>query len=146
MIKRRLGLMCIAVAVASGSTALAQTVPLMPGYYEVMTTLMPSGTQDSRDRCVTAEHLVEPEGVFNYAFAWKKYQPIPGQKVLNYSVQGGKISYDVETSMTMTHVEGTLSNSEFSIVRHTNSKSGKGGMPMSLKLDGKRTKDCRGGG
>ncbi|MCS6292446.1 MAG: hypothetical protein H8J66_05175, partial [Nitrospira sp.] len=65
-------------------------------------------------------------------------------KVLNYSAQGGKISYDVDTTASTIHVEGSASSTEFSVVRNAKSKSGKG-MPMTMKLDGKRTGDCRKG-
>ena len=141
MLKRRLVFLCMGAVIASASMVLAETVPLTPGHYDVMVSGMPGGGSESRDRCVTAEHLVDPEGVFAYAFV-RKYEPLPGRKVLNYSAQGGKISYDVETSMAMTHVEGTASSSEFSVVRDTKSKSGKG-MPMTMKLDGKRAGKCR---
>lgn len=123
--------------------ALAESVPLTPGHYDVTVSGMPGGESESRDRCVTAEHLVDPEAVFAYAFA-RKYTPLPGRKVLNYSAQGGKISYDVDTTASTIHVEGSASSTEFSVVRNAKSKSGKG-MPMTMKLDGKRTGDCRKG-
>jgi hypothetical protein len=128
----------------SGGTALAETlVPLSPGFYEVSTTMTPGDRSASTDRCVTAEHLVDPEGVFMYVFS-KKYTPIRGTKVINYSVQGGKISYDVDTSLATVHVEGTVSDTEFSVVRDAKSKSGRG-IPMQMKLVGKRTRDCKKG-
>lgn len=135
---------CWLVVVALGvSTALAETVPLMPGHYQVTVSGAPGGGSELRDRCVTTAHLADPDSVFNYAFA-RKYQPLPDRKVLNYSAQGGRLRYDVETSFTLTHVEGTVSGSEFSVVRTTTSKSGKG-LPVTMKLDGTRTGDCRKG-
>lgn len=124
-----------AVLAAWAGPAPAETVPLTPGYYEVVVSGAPGG--------VTAEHVADPDSVFNYAFA-KPYKPFPDHKVINYAAQGGAISYDVETSFTTTHVEGTMSSSEFSIVRTTKAKSGKG-TAVTMKLDGKRTRDCHKG-
>ncbi|MGC4097269.1 MAG: hypothetical protein QM706_09150 [Nitrospira sp.] len=123
--------------------ALAEMVPLTPGYYEVVVSGSPGGGTQTRKRCVTTEHVADPDSVFNYAFA-KPYKPFPGHHVVNNASQGDTISYDVETSFTTTHVEGTVSSSEFSIVRTTKAKSGKG-TPVMMKLDGKRTRDCHKG-
>lgn len=141
--KISLQLCVLASGIIWGSMALAETVPLTPGHYDVSVAGAPGGGSESRNRCVTTEHLADPDSLFNYAFA-RKYQPLPDRKVTNYSMQGGKLSYDVETSFTLTHVKGTASNSEFSIVRTTTSKSGKGS-PVTMKLDGTRTGDCRRG-
>ena len=137
------GVAGVAVLSLWGAMAQAQTVSLTPGHYDVTATMSPGGGSDPRDRCVTTKHLVSPEAVFNYAFM-REYTPLPGHKVINFSSQGGKFSYDVDTAVSIIHVEGTASSTEFSVVRNVKSKSGKG-MPMSIKLDGKRTGDCRKG-
>ncbi|UVT15047.1 MAG: hypothetical protein H8K04_14630 [Nitrospira sp.] len=137
------GLATTAVLAFWTGPAPAETAPLTPGYYEVVVSGAPGGGTQTRKRCVTVEHVADPDSVFNYAFA-KPYKPFPDHKVINYASQGGAISYDVETSFTTTHVEGTVSSSEFSIVRTTKAKSGKS-TAVTMKLDGKRTRDCHKG-
>lgn len=87
--KGLLVLSLIVGAAALASTALAETVPRTPGHDDVMVSGMPGGESESRDRCVTAEHLADPDSMFSYAFA-RKYQPLPGRKVVNYSEQGAR--------------------------------------------------------
>ncbi len=134
------GLAVLSIWAATGSAE--TTVPLTPGHYEVTVHGMPGGKVELRPRCVTAEHLADPEAVFTYAFQ-KKYRPLPNHKVMNFSAQGGKISYDVETPTSMRHVEGTLTSTTFSVDRTAKSTAGKGA-PLDIKLVGKRTGDCKG--
>lgn len=140
---------CLVLGIVMGMVlwalgALAESLPLTPGYYAVAAKMSTSDKPESRDRCVTPEHLTSPEAVLNYAFA-KKFTPLPDHKVLNYSVQGGKLSYDVDTPHSLIHVEGTVSATEFSVVRGNKSKSGKTlPMPITLTLTGKRTGECNG--
>jgi len=121
----------------------ADSFPLTPGYYDVMVTGGPGGGAETRHRCVTADHLADPDSVLNYAFA-KKYKPFPGVRVSNFSVQGGKLSYDVDTPSSTVHVDGTVSATEFSVQRHAKSKKAGTAVP-TLQLDGKRMRDCRHG-
>lgn len=124
--------------------ALAESLPLTPGFYDVTATMSVSGKPEHRDRCVTPDHVTSPEAVLNYAFA-RKFTPLPDHKVVNYSVQGEHLSYDVETPHSLIHVEGTMSTTEFSVVRTNKSKSGKTlPVPITLTLTGKRTGDCKG--
>ena len=126
------------------TAVLAEPLPLTPGYYAVTAKYSTSNGQESRDRCVTPDHVTSPEAVLNYAFA-KKVTPIPGHTIKNYSLQGEKLSYDVDTPFSLIHVEGTVSATEFSVVRSNTSKSGKTlPMPITLTLQGKRTGDCKG--
>jgi len=129
--------------VASAGAAQAESFPLLPGYYEVAVSGGPSGSSEMRNRCVTSEHLADPDSVLNYAFA-KKYRPVPGFTVSNLSVQGGKIAYNVETPSSTVHVDGTVSASQFSVKRHAKSKKSGTQIP-TMTLDGKRTRDCRHG-
>jgi hypothetical protein len=125
-------------------SAMAESLPLTPGFYEVTATMSTSGKPELRTRCVTAEHLSNPEAVLNYAFA-QKFRPLPDHKVINFTLQGDKISYEVDTPFSLIRVEGTISGTEFSVVRSNTSKSGKVlPVPMTLTLTGKRTKDCKG--
>ncbi|MBS0150760.1 MAG: hypothetical protein JSR31_07440 [Nitrospira sp.] len=141
--------MVLTLAIIIGSTlwtvlALAQSLPLMPGYYEVTATMSTSSEPEQRHRCVTAEHLANAEAVLNYAFA-KKFTPLPNHKIMNFSVGGDKISYEVDTPFSLIHVEGTISDTNFSVMRSNKSKSGKvSPIPMTLTLIGKRTGDCKG--
>ncbi len=140
----KLAYMAVAIAfVASAQTAQAESFPLLPGYYEVAVSGGPSGSSEMRNRCVTADHLADPDSMLNYAFS-KKYRPVPGFTVSNLSVQGGKITYDVETSSSTVHVDGTVSATQFSVKRHAKSKKSGTEIP-TMKLDGKRTRDCRHG-
>ena len=126
------------------SAALAEPLPLTPGHYAVTAKMSTSNEPESRDRCVTPDHLTSPEAVLNYAFT-KKFTPFPGQTIMNYSIQGEKLSYDVDTPFSITHVEGTVSATEFSVMRSNKSKSGKmSPVPITLMLTGKRTGDCKG--
>ncbi|SLM49424.1 conserved exported protein of unknown function [Nitrospira japonica] len=129
------------VLVASAQAAQAESFPLLPGYYEVAVSGGPSS--EMRNRCVTAEHLADPDSVLNYAFA-KKYRPVPGFTVSNLSVQGGKITYDVETPNSTVHVDGMVSATQFAVKRHAKSKKSGTEIPI-MTLDGKRTRDCRHG-
>lgn len=124
--------------------ALAEPLPLTPGYYAVTAKMSTSTEPESRDRCVTPDHVASPEAVLNYAFS-KKVMPLPGHTIKQYSLRGEKLSYDVDTPFSVIHVEGTVSATEFSVMRSNTSKSGKTlPMPITLTLTGKRTGDCKG--
>ncbi|MBX3351053.1 MAG: hypothetical protein KF747_20210 [Nitrospira sp.] len=126
------------------TAVLAEPFPLTPGYYAVTAKYSTSNGQESRDRCVTPDHVASPEAVLNYAFA-KKVMPLPGHTIKNYLLQGEKLSYEVETPSSLIHVEGTVSATEFSVVRSNTSKSGKTlPVPITLTLTGKRTGNCKG--
>lgn len=64
-----------AALAAWAGPAPAETVPLTPGYYEVVVSGAPGGGTQTRKRCVTVEHVADPDSVFNYAFA-KPYKPL----------------------------------------------------------------------
>lgn len=126
------------------SVVFGEPLPLTPGYYEVTAIMSVSGKPDKRHRCVTPDHLANPEAVLNYAFSIKNL-PFPDHTVTNFSLQGGKISYDVDTPHALIHVEGTISSTEFSVERSHKGKSGKVlAVPMTMTLTGKRTGDCKG--
>jgi hypothetical protein len=116
-------------------SAMGESLPLTPGYYEVKATMSVSDKPESRNRCVTVEHLTNPEAVLNYAFS-QKFRPLPDHKVINFTLQGDKISYDVDTPFSVIRVEGRISSTEFSVVRSNTSKSGKvSPVPLTLKTD-----------
>lgn len=138
----------VVLAIVMGSivysvVALADALPLAPGHYDVTVTLSTTGKTEKRDRCITSEHLANAESVLNYGFA-KNATPLPNHTVVNFSVERGRISYNVDTPSSLIHVEGTISDTDFSVVRSHQSKSGKvSPVPMTLTLTGKRTGDCK---
>ncbi|MEK6804748.1 MAG: DUF3617 family protein [Nitrospirota bacterium] len=124
----------------------AESVPLKPGEYQVTAVTDASngeaGKPDTRTRCVKEEHLANPDAVFNY-YALNGFQPNPSSKVVNMSIQGGKVSYDIEGVYAVTRVEGTVSPTEFSVVRKATPK-GDHALSVTMKVDAKRTGDCHG--
>ena len=122
----------------------AESVPLKPGEYQVTAVTEASngeaGKPDVRSRCLKAEHLANPDAVFNY-YVTNGFQPNPSNKVLNVDMQGGKVSYEVIGSFARTRVEGTVSGTAFSVVRTASPTSGEG-LSITMKVEGKRTGDC----
>ncbi|MCS6319206.1 MAG: hypothetical protein H8K05_15810 [Nitrospira sp.] len=129
-----------------GAPVWAESVPLKPGEYQVTAVTDASngeaGKPDSRTRCVKEEHLANPAAVFNY-YAVNGFQPNPSNKVLNVSIQGGKVSYDIEGVYAVTRVEGTVSSTGFAVVRKATPK-GDHALSVTMKVDAKRTGDCPG--
>ena len=126
--------------------AQAESLPLKPGEYQITAvtelTNGEAGKPATHTRCVKDEHLANPDAVFNY-YVTNGFKPKPSNKVMNVSIQGGKISYDIEGPHAMTRVEGTVSSSTFSVVRKATPSSGKG-VVVTMKVDGERTGDCTG--
>ena len=54
-----------------------------------------AGKPDTHSRCLKEEHLANPDAVFNY-YALNGFKPNPANKVMNVSMHGGNISYDIE--------------------------------------------------
>ncbi|MCS6263805.1 MAG: hypothetical protein H8K11_08595 [Nitrospira sp.] len=124
----------------------AESVPMKPGEYQVTAVTDASngeaGKPDTRTRCVREEHLANPDAVFNY-YALNGFQPNPSSRVVNVSIQGGKVSYDIEGVYAVTRVEGTVSPTGFSVVRKATPK-GDHALSVTMKVDAKRTGDCPG--
>ncbi|MFN8653752.1 MAG: hypothetical protein U0133_17735 [Gemmatimonadales bacterium] len=118
----------------------AQNVPLTPGKYDVTISGMPGGESENRPRCITADHLKNPESIFTYAFS-ATGKANPSVKVTTFTAQGGTLSYQAETPSSNIKVTGSLTSTGFSVERVTTSKSGKG-QPITMKLEGKRTGAC----
>lgn len=140
-------LLSVMVGVALGVAPVrAESVPLKPGEYQVTAVTDASngeaGKPDTRTRCVREEHLANPDAVFNY-YAVNGFQPNPTSKVVNVSIQGGKVSYDIEGVYAVTRVEGTMSPTGFSVVRKATPK-GDHALSVTMKVDAKRTGDCPG--
>ena len=142
--KAGLGILVIASVVCAASMGRSETVPLKPGEYQVTAVTESSsgepGKPDTHTRCVKEEHLTNPDAVFNY-YALNGFKPNPANKVMNVSMHGGTISYDIEGVHAITRVEGTVSNTGFSVVRKATPK-GDQALSVTMKVDGKRTGDC----
>jgi hypothetical protein len=117
---------------------------LKPGEYQLTavteTSSGEAGKPDTHSRCVRDEHLANPDAVFNY-YRLNGFNPNPSSRVMNVSMQGGKVSYEVEGAHAITHVEAMVSNNGFSVVRKATPKGDKA-LSVIMKIDGKRTGDC----
>ncbi len=144
MMKVVLGLCVIAGILCAAPWVRAEPVPLKPGEYQVTAVTESSsgeaGKPDTHTRCVKEEHLANPDAVFNY-YALNGFKPNPANKVLNVSMHGGTVSYEIEGVYAITRVEGTVSNTGFSVVRKATPKGDKA-LSVTMKVDGKRTGDC----
>jgi len=142
--KAGIWLYVIAGVICAEAPVQAESVPLKPGEYQVTAVTESSsgeaGKPDTHSRCVREEHLANPDAVFNY-YALNGFKPNPANKVMNVSMHGGTVSYDIEGVYAITRVEGTVSNTSFSVVRKATPKGDKA-LSVTMKVDGKRTGDC----
>lgn len=122
----------------------AESVPLKPGEYQVTAVTEASdgeaGKPDVRSRCLKVEHLTNPDAVFNY-YVTNGFQPKPSNKVSNVSIHDGKVLYDIQGPYAVTRVEGTVSSTDFSVLRKATPISGDG-LVVTMRVEGKRTGDC----
>lgn len=126
-------------------SAAAQSVPLQPGKYDLTTTLTTSNVAekskpDTNSRCIKAADLTNVEAVFNNRVL-AGYAPDPSCKVAGASVAGGKISYTADCKYATVRVEGTLTNTTFSVKRIATPKAS-GGVGVSTTIDAKRVGAC----
>ena len=142
--KAGIWLYVIAGMICAAAPVQVESVPLKPGEYQVTAVTESSsgeaGKPDTHSRCVREEHLANPDAVFNY-YALNGFKPNPANKVMNVSMHGGTVSYDIEGVYAITRVEGTVSNTSFSVVRKATPKGDKA-LSVTMKVDGKRTGDC----
>ncbi len=142
--KAGIWLYAIAGVICAAAPAQAESVPLKPGEYQVTAVTESSsgeaGKPDTHSRCVREEHLANPDAVFNY-YALNGFKPNPANKVMNVSMHGGTVSYDIEGVYAITRVEGTVSSTGFSVVRKATPK-GDHALSVTMKVDAKRTGDC----
>ena len=116
----------------------ADSLPLKPGEYQITTEMTirgVAGNPNGETRCVTAEHVTNPEAIFNV-------RPMAGFcKLGSVSIVAGKISYGADCPNTLVKVEGTVSADAFSVVR-THTPKAKGVYAVS-KFQGKRLGACK---
>jgi hypothetical protein len=138
-------LFSIILGVAIGAAPVrAESIPLKPGEYQITAVTETSngeaGKPDSHTRCMKEEHLAHPDAIFNY-YKLNGFKPKPSNKVTNVSIHDGKVSYDIEGPHAMTHVEGTVSGTSFSVLRKATPMDGNGVL-VTMRVEGKRTGDC----
>ena len=122
----------------------AANVKLKPGKYALTITYEVQDQRQSESgnatRCITPEDLDNPEEIFNDRIAGSPKQKV-SCSVRDLKNAGGKISYDADCSNRTVHVEGTLSSTEFSVVRTVKPKASQD-VPLKFTVRGKRLGDC----
>lgn len=130
---------CALIAVAS-----ARGVDLKPGRYEVTISYEVQHERQNQSektaRCIRPPDLENPERIFNDR---TDSAPSPGTvcTVRDFKSSAGKISYDAECSNRTVHVEGTVEESGFSVVRSVTPRAGQA-VPLKFTIRGRRTGDC----
>jgi hypothetical protein len=125
-------------------SAMATPLGLKPGKFLLTITSEIQGQQPGRSsassRCIAASDLDNPEKVFNDR-VFAGFKADESCTVKNLKNEDGKISYDADCSNRLAHVEGTLSSTEFSVVRDIKPKSSRG-VSLKITLTGKREGEC----
>ncbi|HKV61820.1 MAG TPA: DUF3617 family protein [Candidatus Acidoferrum sp.] len=121
----------------------ATGVQLKPGQYAMTVTYE---VQEQRQnelrtaaRCITTADLDDPEKVFDERTSAVQNRDVCPVK--NLKSAGAKISYDAECANRTVHVEGSLSETGFSVVRTVTPKASPG-VQLKFIVAGKRTGDC----
>ena len=137
-------LFAAAILTSCAPLTAAANIDLKPGKYTLTITYQ---IQDQRQnesrtgtRCIAPADLGDPEKIFNDRM-FAPGSPDTYCAVKNLKTGGGQISYDADCQDRVVHVEGTLSNTEFSVVREVKPKASPG-VSLKLALRGKRTGDC----
>lgn len=129
---------------ALATIASARNVELKPGKYEVTVSYEVQHERQNQSqttpRCIRTQDLGNPEEIFNDRTGpTRKKEEICTVK--DFKAVAGRISYDAECSNRTVHVEGTVDESGFSIVRTATPKVGQA-VPVKLVIRGRRTGDC----
>lgn len=132
------------VLASSAPSAAAANVELKPGKYAFTVTYE---VQDQRQnesrtgtRCIAAADLDNPEKIFNDRLLAREKSD-ESCTVSGLKSSGGRISYDADCQNRLVHVEGTIGNTGFSVVREVKPKASQG-VWLKLTLMGKRISDC----
>lgn len=122
-----------------GGVALAQTLPLRPGLYDINTTMSIKGqpSEPTRDRrCLSREQLADVENVFNL-------RPMAGVcKVNGLAITSKKISYRADCPNTLVQVAGVVNTDAYSVLRTQRAKQAKGSEVLT-RFEGKFAGACR---
>lgn len=137
-------LTAIAMACLLTTVATARSVDLKPGRYEVTVSYEVQHERQNQSqtaaKCIRPPDLGSPERIFN-----DRVDDVPNLeeacRVKDFKSGSGKISYDAECSNRMVHVEGTVGEAEFAVVRTVMPRTGQA-VPLKFMIRGKRTGDC----
>ena len=147
MIKRNCGVKSaavIAMAGLFGGMAAAANVQLKPGKYALTITYEVQNQRQNESRsgtrCFTMADLENPERIFSDRMAARRKEE-ESCSVKQFRNVGGKISYDADCSNRSVHVEGNLTDTEFSVVRTVKPKASQG-VSLKFTVRGTRTGDC----
>lgn len=126
------------------ATAANLNLPLQHGQYAVTVTYEVQGQRQNEPRsitrCVAFRDLDNPERIFSDRMSASATTE-ESCSLRDLRIFGGKISYDADCSNRFVHVAGTISGTNFSVVRSVRAK---GSEKVSLKLTvrGIRTGEC----
>jgi hypothetical protein len=113
-----------------------------PGNYEVNAVWMLQGQSRPAapaQSCLNQEDLNNPERVFNVS----TLRDARNCSIKNLVYAGGKISYDVDCGQILTRVEGTYTETGYSVIRTLGLNGKPSNASSQIKLDAKRTGECR---
>lgn len=126
--------------------ALAAPLALKPGLYAMTVTYQVQGERQNQSRsgtrCIAANDLENPEAIFSDQVVAVRTAEIKCS-VGNWKNADGRVSYDAECSDRTVHVEGSLSETEFSVVRTVTPKASPK-ILLKFVVAGKRTGHCKG--
>lgn len=132
------------MACAVTAIAPAREIDLKPGRYAVTVAYEVQHERQNQSqattRCIRPPDLASPERIFNDRTD-SATAPEETCRVTNFKSSAGRISYDAECSNRTVHVEGTVAESGFSVVRTVTPRTGQA-VPLKFMIRGKRTGDC----
>lgn len=135
----------ISLLMFSSKMAMADTLPIKPGKYEVLTS---TGIRNDRlsepkktTRCLRAEEMVNLDYVFNTRVI-NAYKPDATCKAGDLEVKDGKMIYSADCQFEKLSVEGFVSETAYGVTRTAKSKAS-GGVSLISTIEGKRIGECR---
>ena len=141
----RMFLSVSAIVVLSIATVAQSTdVPLRPGTYSISSSTETRGQAaqpgTSGSHCIMAADIKDPENAFDPA-VYATNRKSSECRVVNFSKDGDKISYDVQCPRALTSVEVTLTGDSFHGSRTVRPRAG-AAIRFVTKIEGKRTGNC----
>lgn len=123
----------------------ATTIALKPGEYALTFSYevqdQPQNETKTGTRCIAPQDLKNPEKIFNDRLL-ADVRSEESCIVSGLKSSGGRISYDADCHNRLVHVEGTVGNTEFSVVREVKPKASQE-ISFRLTLMGKRMGNCK---
>lgn len=143
--KKRFLPISAALVLLASLPAFADTLPIAPGKYEVITSSGIRNGQPSEPkkttRCLRAEEMANPDFVFNTRVI-NAYKPDTSCKLGDVDIKDGKIVYAADCKFEKVSVEGSVSATAYAVTRTAKSKAS-GGVSLISTLEGKRIGECR---